>query len=69
VAEDQIALGAAEVGRELLARGLRDHPRAREVQQGAGFGYADVGQADEARHDAAGAGVGHHGHERHASVV
>jgi hypothetical protein len=69
VTEGQVALGAAEVVGELLARGLGDHSRPREVQQRAGFGHADVGQADEARHDAAGAGVGHHGHERHAGVV
>src|ERR1700733_11864395 len=46
---------------ELLADGLLDDARTSEADQGFGFCDVEIAQHGEARGNAAGGGVGHHG--------
>ena len=69
LAVGELGLGAAEVLRQLLARGLLDDARPGEGDQRPGLGVRDVAERGERRPDAAGRRVGEHDDDREAGVV
>ena len=62
-------LGATEIVRQRLARGLLHHARARERQQRVGLGDHEVAERRERRDHAARRRMGEHGDVRHARLA